>query len=54
MAFIQNKNPLEEEEDGVKKVLASQRKMWQGSQRRGKVGSNQQAGADCWFGKRKI
>ena len=42
-----------QEEDGVEKFLAGQRKRWQGRQRRWKAGSNQQAGADCWFGKRK-
>ena len=36
---------MEEEEDGVKKVLVSQRKRWPGSQRRRKAGSYQQAGA---------
>ena len=34
-----------EKEDDVSKILASQRKRWQGNQRRRKAGSNQQAGA---------
>ena len=36
-------------EDDGSKILGSQRKKWQGSQRRRKAGLDQQP--DCWFGK---